>query len=120
MFTSVNVKAISLAFSNAQTAPNCDTVVPSENTTFSLIRTTSDSHIRSDRPKSWSPNETLTNILFPKDITPEKRRYTNSSDILTCDSSPTTVIVPEGKNEKCFDIWLNDAFQPQQRDLQSF
>ena len=104
LFTSVNVKAISLAFSNAETVQTCNVDVPSEDTHLSIIKRTYDSNIRSDRPKSWSPNETLANILFPKDITPEKRRYTNSSDILTCDKSPTTIIVSEGKNEKCFTL----------------
>lgn len=108
MFTSVNVKAMSLAFSNAHEPPNSDENILSEPTNFLISRTTSDSRIRSDRPKSWSPNETLANVLFPSDITPEKRRHTNSSDILTCDNSPTTFIVSEGGNEKCFTLNTDD------------
>ena len=104
MFKSVDVKAMKLAFSNPQRIRNPNADISSELSNFSISRTTSDNHIRSDRPKSWSPNETLANMLFPTDISPNQRRHTNSSDILTCDSSFTTVIVSEGTNEKSFTL----------------
>ena len=104
MFKSVDVKAMKQAFSNPQRIRNLNADISNELSNFSISRTTSDNHLRSDRPKSWSPNETIANMLFPSDISPNKRRHTNSSDILTCDNSFTTEIVSEGANEKSFTL----------------
>ena len=120
-FTSVNVKAMSLAFSNAFLSPvdsDLNEISSGRAANIIHIRPVSEQVVRMDRPKSWSPNETMAEFLFPSNIDSERGHgNTGSSDFLaTSKICPTTTIVHEGKNEKLFTITninrsLNNEFK---------
>ena len=105
LFTSVNVKAMSLAFTNAfSPVANHKSKVSDETADKSThARLSSEPYIRTERPKSWSPNETLAEFLLSSDIDSENAYGTNKLDF--SDSrigSITTKIVSESKTKKSF------------------
>ena len=83
LFTSVNVKAMSLAFSNAfSPAEDRESKVPNKIEAKSPpIRPTSEPYIPIRRPKSWSPNETLADFLLVGKTDSEARTDSNKFDI---------------------------------------
>jgi hypothetical protein len=105
LFTSVNVKAMSLAFSNAfSPVANHESKIPNETAdNFPHARPLSEPYIRTERPKSWSPNETLAEFLLSSDIDSENIYGTNKLDFNESRiESITTKIVSESKTKKSF------------------
>ena len=114
LFTSVNVKAMSLAFSNAiSSSENSDANISYQKPRkLSQVRPVSDPYIRAERPKSWSPNETLADFLLSSGIDSEPRHESNHRDTqVPTNKSFTTSIVSESKNDKSFVLKEYDVIQ---------
>ena len=105
LFTSVNVKAMSLAFSNAFSSSEKRNINISKDDLSQLrhICPLPESCTRTNRPKSWSPKDALANLLLSGEPNLDTVHDCEGLNInISHNMNPSTTIVSEGENIQSF------------------